>query len=86
MSNSPTLLDGGFSTALEELGNTLNTSLWSGELLKSHPDQVRAAHKLFAEAGAEILITSSHQITFTYIASGIPSIFLLNLEIGRSNL
>ena len=59
-----TLLDGGFSTALEELGNTLNTSLWSGELLKSHPDQVRAAHKLFVDAGAQILITSSYQITY----------------------
>jgi homocysteine S-methyltransferase len=58
------LLDGGFSTALEELGNTLNTSLWSGELLKSHPDQVRAAHKLFADAGAQVLITSSYQITY----------------------
>lgn len=64
MFNSITLLDGGFSTALEELGNTLNTSLWSGELLKSHPDQVRAAHKLFADAGAEVLITSSYQITY----------------------
>ncbi|MFM6940754.1 MAG: homocysteine S-methyltransferase [Candidatus Planktophila sp.] len=64
MFSDATLLDGGFSTALEELGNTLNTSLWSGELLKSHPDQVRAAHKLFADAGAQILITSSYQITF----------------------
>jgi homocysteine S-methyltransferase len=64
MFNQITLLDGGFSTALEELGNTLNTSLWSGELLKSHPDQVRAAHKLFANAGAEVLITSSYQITY----------------------
>jgi homocysteine S-methyltransferase len=64
MFNQITLLDGGFSTALEELGNTLNSSLWSGELLKSHPEQVRAAHKLFADAGAEILITSSYQITY----------------------
>ena len=64
MFNQITLLDGGFSTALEELGNTLNTSLWSGELLKSHPDQVRAAHKLFADAGAQVLITSSYQITY----------------------
>jgi homocysteine S-methyltransferase len=64
MFTSTTLLDGGFSTALEELGNSLNTSLWSGELLKSHPDQVRAAHKLFADAGAQVLITSSYQITY----------------------
>ena len=59
-----TLLDGGFSTALEELGNTLNTTLWSGELLKSHPDQVRAAHQLFVDAGAQVLISSSYQITY----------------------
>lgn len=64
MFTSTTLLDGGFSTALEVLGNTLNTSLWSGELLKSHPDQVRAAHKLFVDAGAQVLITSSYQITY----------------------
>jgi homocysteine S-methyltransferase len=59
-----TLLDGGFSTALEELGNTFNTSLWSGELLKSHPDQVRAAHQLFVDAGSQVLISSSYQITY----------------------
>ena len=59
-----TLLDGGFSTALEQLGNSLNTSLWSGELLKTHPDQIRAAHKLFVDAGAQIVITSSYQITY----------------------
>jgi homocysteine S-methyltransferase len=64
MSNDVLLLDGGLSTALEQLGNTLNTSLWSGELLKSHPDQIRAAHKLFTDAGAEILITSSYQVTY----------------------
>ena len=58
------LLDGGLSTALEQLGSTLNTSLWSGELLKSHPNQIRAAHKLFADAGAAILITSSYQVTY----------------------
>ena len=64
MFTNTTLLDGGFSTALEELGNQLNTSLWSGELLKSHPDQVRAAHKLFADARAQVLISSSYQISY----------------------
>ena len=59
-----TVLDGGLSTALEELGSTLNTSLWSGELLRAERPRVRAAHKLFVDAGAEILITSSYQITF----------------------
>jgi homocysteine S-methyltransferase len=60
----PLILDGGLSTALEELGNTLNTTLWSGELLQSHSDEIRAAHKLFVDAGAQILITSSYQISY----------------------
>ena len=60
----PTILDGGLSTALEELGATLNTTLWSGELLRSHRDLIRAAHKSFADAGATILITSSYQISY----------------------
>ena len=60
----PTILDGGLSTALEELGATLNTTLWSGELLRGHRDQIRAAHKSFADAGATILITSSYQISY----------------------
>ena len=64
MFETPTLLDGGFSTALESLGKTLNTSLWSGELLKSDPEAIRAGHKLFVDAGAEILITSSYQISY----------------------
>ena len=64
MPNDFLLLDGGLSKALEQLGSTLDTSLWSGELLKSHPDQIRAAHRLFADAGAAILITSSYQVTY----------------------
>jgi len=61
---STALLDGGLSTALEELGANLNTSLWSGELLRTNRDQIRAAHKSFADAGAKNLITSSYQITY----------------------
>jgi len=59
-----TLLDGGLSTALEELGANLNTSLWSGELLRTHRNLIRAAHQSFVDAGAQILITSSYQITY----------------------
>jgi homocysteine S-methyltransferase len=59
-----TLLDGGLSTALEDLGANLNTSLWSGELLRTHRNLIRSAHQLFVDAGAKILITSSYQITY----------------------
>jgi len=84
-----TLLDGGFSTALEELGNSLTTSLWSGELLKSQRDQVRAAHKAFVDAGAEIIITSSYQLTYPgCIARGwsveeIDSAFSASTDLAR---
>lgn len=64
MPSHVTLLDGGLSTALEELGARLDTSLWSGELLRTHRNQIRAAHKSFVDAGAKILITSSYQITY----------------------
>ena len=61
--NQVILLDGGLSTALEQLGNNLNTSLWSGELLRTAPDQIEAAHKAYINAGAQIIITSSYQIS-----------------------
>ena len=64
MTAHTTLLDGGLSTALEKLGANLNTSLWSGELLRTQRNQIRDAHQSFVDAGAKILITSSYQITY----------------------
>jgi homocysteine S-methyltransferase len=64
MSKNYTLLDGGLATALEDLGNTFTTELWTGELLKSAPDQIRDAHAAFVNAGAEIIITSTYQVSF----------------------
>jgi homocysteine S-methyltransferase len=64
MSTKYTLLDGGLATALEDLGNTFTSQLWTGELLKSAPDQIREAHAAFVRAGAEIIITSTYQVSF----------------------
>jgi homocysteine S-methyltransferase len=64
MSKNYTLLDGGLATALEDLGNTFTSELWTGELLKSDPDQIREAHAAFVKAGAEIIITSTYQVSF----------------------
>ena len=64
MSNEYILLDGGLATALEDLGNTFTSELWTGELLKSAPDQIRDAHAAFVDAGAEIIITSTYQVSF----------------------
>ena len=64
MGKNYTLLDGGLATALEDLGNTFTSELWTGELLKSAPDQIREAHAAFVKAGAEIIITSTYQVSF----------------------
>ncbi len=57
-------LDGGLSTALEGQGIALDGSMWTGELLLSNPEKVTAAHRSFVEAGADIIITGSYQLSF----------------------
>ncbi len=64
MSKDFILLDGGLATALEGLGNSFRSELWTGELLKSAPTQIRDAHAAFVKAGAQIIITSTYQISF----------------------
>ena len=62
-------LDGGLSTALESNGNKLTTSLWSGELIRSKPAEITKAHLDFINAGAQIVITSSYQISYSGCAN-----------------
>jgi len=59
-----TKLDGGLSTALENNGNKLTTSLWTGELILVNPSEITKAHLDFIKAGADIIITSSYQISY----------------------
>ncbi len=56
-------LDGGLSTALENNGNKLTTSLWTGELIRTNPAEITKAHLDFINAGAQIIITSSYQLS-----------------------
>ena len=58
-------LDGGLSTALESNGNKLTTSLWTGELIRTDPAQITKAHLDFINAGAQIIITSSYQLSYS---------------------
>ena len=58
-------LDGGLSTALENNGNKLTTSLWTGELIRSNPVEITKAHLDFINAGAQIIITSSYQLSYS---------------------
>jgi homocysteine S-methyltransferase len=58
------LLDGGLSTALESQGLVIDGAMWTGELLLTNPEAVTGAHRSFVDAGADILITGSYQLSF----------------------
>jgi homocysteine S-methyltransferase len=56
-------LDGGMATELEKLGCDLSSPLWSGEVLRTRPEQIKAVHAAYLEAGADCLLTASYQIS-----------------------
>lgn len=55
------LIDGGLSTALEELGERPAGMLWTAAALIDRPEVITAAHRLYVESGADVIITSSYQ-------------------------
>ena len=57
------IIDGGLSTELERLGASFDGPLWTGRTLLENPDLIQRAHKDFIDAGAEVIITSSYQIS-----------------------
>ena len=62
MNASPfVLLDGGLSTALQELGVDTSSALWTAQAAWRRPDDLVRAHRAFVEAGAEIVTTASYQ-------------------------
>ena len=67
----PVALDGGLSTALEELGADLNDRLWTARALRDDPSLVVAAHKAFVAAGAEIVISASYQAPDDLLAESV---------------
>jgi homocysteine S-methyltransferase len=59
-----TKIDGGLSTALENNGNKLTTSLWTGELIRTAPSEITKAHLDFINASSQVIITSSYQLSY----------------------
>lgn len=57
------LIDGGLSTELERLGAQIRGELWTGRALLENPTLVAEAHRAFALAGAEVVISSSYQLS-----------------------
>jgi homocysteine S-methyltransferase len=57
------IIDGGFSTALEELGLSLRDQMWTARVLIDEPLKVVEAHRKFYESGADVCITNSYKAT-----------------------
>jgi homocysteine S-methyltransferase len=57
------LLDGGSATTLEARGHDLAGPLWSARLLLEDPEAVRSMHRDFLDAGAEVLLTVTYQLS-----------------------
>jgi homocysteine S-methyltransferase len=57
------VLDGGLATELERAGCDLRSPLWSGEVLRTQPENVLAVHRSYLEAGADCLLTASYQLS-----------------------
>ena len=67
-----TLVDGGLSTALEELGEKPAGLLWTAAALVDRPEVITAAHRLFVEAGADVIISASYQASEAgFISAGL---------------
>ena len=52
------LMDGGMGTEIERRG-LISPTTWSGGPMLTHPEDVRAIHQEYIEAGAEIIITNT---------------------------
>ncbi len=63
------VLDGALATELERRGFDLNDPLWSARVLLDAPDAIRAVHRDYFEAGADIATSASYQATFQGFAA-----------------
>jgi len=57
------VLDGGMASELELLGAEISGPLWSAHVLEDAPEKVLAVHRAYLEAGADVLLTASYQVS-----------------------
>jgi len=57
------VLDGGMASELEFLGADISGPLWSAHVLEDAPERVVAVHRAYLEAGADVLLTASYQVS-----------------------
>ncbi len=80
------ILEGGQATELERIGCDLNHHLWSAKILLEDAEKIRRVHRLYLEAGADIITTATYQASYPGFSkaglsnSEIEKVFLLALE------
>ncbi|HEY9127201.1 MAG TPA: homocysteine S-methyltransferase [Acidobacteriaceae bacterium] len=57
------VLDGGMASELEFLGSEISGPLWSAHVLEEAPERVQAVHRAYLDAGANVLLTASYQVS-----------------------
>jgi homocysteine S-methyltransferase len=57
------VLDGGLATELERRGVDISGPLWSARALDEAPEAIMAVHRSYLDAGAEVLLTASYQVS-----------------------
>ncbi len=67
-------LDGAFATELERRGVSIEGPLWSARALHEAPEAVLAVHRAYLDAGADVLLTGSYQVSsLGYRAIGLSA-------------
>ena len=61
--DGPVVVDGGLSTQLEAQGHDVSGALWTGRVLLEDPGAVTRAHAAYVQAGADVVITASYQVS-----------------------
>ncbi|MBL0062730.1 MAG: homocysteine S-methyltransferase family protein [bacterium] len=69
----PILLDGALGSELERKGVACKLPLWTAEAILEAPEQVRAVHQAYADAGAHVLTAGTFRTTrWVFSKVGMP--------------
>ncbi|HZT20365.1 MAG TPA: homocysteine S-methyltransferase family protein [Dongiaceae bacterium] len=82
------ILDGAMGTELQRRGVPMDGVAWSGLAIETHPETVRAVHRDYLRAGAEILIansfaTSRHVLEAAGLGDRVAALNRRSIELAR---
>lgn len=85
------IVDGALGTCIEAKGSVLDPTLWSSGHLVTQPKLIEDIHREYLAAGADILITSSYQISYegflkryNYCIDDVDNLIGLSTQLARN--